>query len=95
MRIVEIQTQVAEYYHLKLVDMQSRDRKWRVSRPRQIAMYLCRELTNRSYSEIAQAFGKGDHTTVIHGVREVGTRIQQDTTVAEAVAAIRRRLNEG
>lgn len=94
MRIVEIQSQVAAHYKLEMSDMKSRSRKRRVVRPRQIGMYLCRELTNKSYMEIARAFAK-DHSTVMSGVAEIGIRMGWDEELADDVAAIRQRLNGG
>lgn len=68
--ISEIQAEVARHYHLKQSDMSSPARFREVARPRQVAMYLCRELTPRSLPEIGRKFGR-DHTTVIHALRQI------------------------
>lgn len=61
---------------------------------RQIAMYLTREITGRSYPEIGRAFGNRDHTTVIHAVRLVKKRIAEDPQVAEEIAAFVKALSQ-
>lgn len=91
MRIVEIQATVVEHFGLTMYDMRSISRKWDVVRPRQIAMYLCRELTDRSYPEIARAFAK-HHSTVMSGVWDVGRRLTFDPELIDTVEAIRKRL---
>lgn len=95
MRINEIQRQVIAHFFLTMDDMHSSSRKRRVVRARQIGMLLCRELTKSSYPEIAFAFGKEDHTTVMHGVRRIVKLMATNEDVAEAVAVIRKRLNGG
>ena len=66
-----IQRVVAEYHNIKLNDMLSGRRSRSISRPRQVAMALAKELTNHSYPEIAEMFGGRDHTTIMHGCRKV------------------------
>lgn len=66
-----IQKTVADYYKIKVAELFSRRRTRAIARPRQIAMWLCREVTALSYPEIGSAFGGRDHTTVIHAVRTV------------------------
>ena len=67
----EIQKKVTEYYNLRIADMHSVRRTKAIARPRQIAMYLSKKLTTRSYPEIGKSFGGRDHTTVIHAVKKV------------------------
>jgi len=69
--IIEIQKKVAKYFDIKLSDMSSAKRARCIARPRQIAMYLCKQLTIRSLSEIGRKFGGKDHTTVMHAVKKV------------------------
>lgn len=66
-----IQKTVADYYKIKVAEFFSRRRTRAIARPRQIAMWLCREVTTHSYPEIGSAFGGRDHTTVIHAVRTI------------------------
>ena len=66
-----IQKTVADYYKIKVAEFFSRRRTRAIARPRQIAMWLCREVTSHSYPEIGSAFGGRDHTTVIHAVRTI------------------------
>jgi chromosomal replication initiator protein len=66
-----IQKYVADYYDLKLVDLKSRNNSKSVAMPRQIAMYLCKSLTNASLPEIGRSFGGKHHSTVIHSIRKV------------------------
>jgi chromosomal replication initiator protein len=69
--IEEIQKTVAEYYRVKLADLLSKKRTRVIARPRQIAMWLCKEVTSFSYPMIGEAFGGRDHTTVIHAFKTI------------------------
>jgi chromosomal replication initiator protein len=69
--IDSIQKFVAEYYHLKLIELKSKNNSKSVALPRQVAMYLCKALTNASLPEIGKSFGGKHHSTVIHSVRKV------------------------
>jgi len=73
-----IQTAVADYFGIETEDLVSQKRTKALVQPRQIAMYMCRELTAMSYSDIAQAFNRGDHTTVIHACRQIEKIIEKD-----------------
>ena len=66
-----IQKRVADYYNLKLVDLKSRNNSKSIATPRQVAMYLCKELTRASLPEIGRSFGGKHHSTVIHSIRKV------------------------
>ena len=66
-----IQKYVADYYRLRPNDLKQRNNSKSISRPRQIAMYLCKTLTNASLPEIGRSFGGKHHTTVIHSIRMV------------------------
>jgi chromosomal replication initiator protein len=69
--IDNIQKTVADYYKIKVADLFSKKRTRAIARPRQLAMWLCREVTSRSFPEIGEAFGGRDHTTVIHAVKTI------------------------
>ena len=90
--IDEIQRKVAEHFNLRLSDMHSSRRARNVARPRQIAMYLAKQLTSRSLPEIGRKFGGRDHTTVMHAVRKVEELIDGDAQIAQDTDVIRRAL---
>ncbi len=73
----------AEYYKIKGSDLLSKRRNRSVARPRQVAMSLCKELTNHSLPEIGEAFGGRDHTTVLHACRTIKAMIESDPDIAE------------
>ncbi|MFM0325477.1 chromosomal replication initiator protein DnaA [Caballeronia glebae] len=70
--VENIQKTVADFYNIKVADMYSKKRPANIARPRQIAMYLAKELTQKSLPEIGELFGGRDHTTVLHAVRKIG-----------------------
>jgi len=90
--IEDIQKRVAEHFRIRLGDMHSPRRARAVARPRQVAMYLCKQLTTRSLPEIGRKFGGRDHTTVMHAVRKIDELRQADTTLNEDVELLRRML---
>ena len=90
--IEEIQKRVAEHFNIKLSEMSSARRSRAVARPRQVAMYLAKQLTQRSLPEIGRKFGGRDHTTVMHAVRKVDELRGSDATFAEDVELLRRML---
>jgi len=90
--IDEIQKKVAEHYNVRLADMSSARRARAVARPRQVAMYLAKQLTQRSLPEIGRKFGGRDHTTVMHAVRKVEELCTIDRSFAEDVELLRRML---
>lgn len=67
----EIQRVVADYHSVKIIDLKNRDNSKRVALPRQIAMYLCREILKASLPEIGRGFGNKHHTTVLHSIRKI------------------------
>lgn len=69
--VENIQKTVADFFHIKVADMYSKRRPANIARPRQIAMYLAKELTQKSLPEIGELFGGRDHTTVLHAVRKI------------------------
>jgi len=78
--VENIQKTVADYYKIKVADMYSKKRPASIARPRQIAMFLAKELTQKSLPEIGELFGGRDHTTVLHAVRKIAAERQ---TVSE------------
>jgi len=88
----EIQKRVAEHFKIRISDMSSARRSRAVARPRQVAMYLSKQLTSRSLPEIGRAFGGRDHTTVIHAVRKIEELVKGDTAFAEDVELLTRML---
>ena len=75
--VENIQKTVADFYKIKIADMYSKKRPASIARPRQIAMYLAKELTQKSLPEIGDMFGGRDHTTVLHAVRKISSERQQ------------------
>jgi len=90
--IEEIQRRVAEHFNIKQADMQSPRRARQVARPRQVAMYLAKQLTTRSLPEIGRKFGGRDHTTVMHAVKKVEELCAADATFLEDVDLLKRML---
>lgn len=90
--VEEIQRRVAEHYNIRLSDMIGPKRVRTLARPRQIAMYLCKQLTSRSLPEIGRRFGGRDHTTVMHGVKRIEELRAQDGQIAEDLELLRRTL---
>ena len=90
--IEEIQRRVSEHWNIRLTDMSSARRARNVARPRQVAMYLAKQLTSRSLPEIGRKFGNRDHTTVMHAVQRVGELMERDAAFAEDVELLRRML---
>jgi chromosomal replication initiator protein len=89
--IDEIKQKVAEHFNIRLRDMESERRSRAVARPRQVAMYLCKQLTARSLPEIGRKFER-DHTTVIHAVRKIESLMETDKALAEDVEMLRRMM---
>ena len=90
--IEEIQKRVAEHFNIKQSEMTSARRARAVARPRQVAMYLAKQLTSRSLPEIGRKFGGRDHTTVMHAVRKVEELRSTDSSFSEDVDLLRRML---
>ncbi len=81
--IENIQKTVAEYYKIRISDLHSNSRSRSITRPRQVAMALSKELTNHSLPEIGNAFGGRDHTTVLHGCRKIAELRESDSKIDE------------
>ncbi|WP_323779585.1 chromosomal replication initiator protein DnaA [Leisingera sp.] len=90
--VEEIQRKVSEYYNIRMSDIIGPKRLRSYARPRQVAMYLCKQLTSRSLPEIGRRFGGRDHTTVMHGVKRIEELKTTDGQIAEDVEMLRRSL---
>lgn len=90
--VEEIQKAVAGYHALTPADLLSRSRARDIVRPRQQAMYLCREITNRSFPDLARRFGNRDHTTVLHACRRIAELCAADPSVRAEIEELRRHL---
>lgn len=90
--IEEVQKKVAEHFSIRLADMHSAKRTRAVARPRQIAMFLSKLLTDKSLPEIGRQFGGRDHTTVVHALKKIDELMQSDVSMAEDVELLRRLL---
>ncbi|SEW41123.1 chromosomal replication initiator protein DnaA [Cognatiyoonia koreensis] len=90
--VEEIQRKVSEHYNIRLSDMIGPKRVRSYARPRQIAMYLAKQMTSRSLPEIGRRFGGRDHTTVMHGVKRVEELMVIDSQIADDIELLRRAL---
>ncbi|GAB4396565.1 MAG: chromosomal replication initiator protein DnaA [Rhodoferax sp.] len=90
--VENIQKTVADYYKIKVADMYSKKRPASIAGPRQIAMYLAKELTQKSLPEIGELFGGRDHTTVLHAVRKIAAQRQQDTELNQQLHVLEQTL---
>ena len=90
--IEEIQRKVAEHYNVRLSDMIGPKRLRTIARPRQVAMYLAKQMTSRSLPEIGRRFGGRDHTTIIHGIRKIEELMAADHQLADDIQLLKRLL---
>jgi len=90
----DIIEQVAEYFRLEKGDLLSRSRKQTVAQARQIAMYLCRELTDESYDHIGSRFGGRDHSTVIHAYRKIEDGLESDPELQDDISSLQSNLQD-
>ena len=90
--IEHIQKKIAEHFDLRLADMTSKRRPENIAFPRQVAMFLAREMTEISLSAIGDAFGGRDHGTVLHAWRVVRDRMEVDATVRQQVNYLEKQL---
>ena len=86
-----IQKQVCNHFMVKDSDLKSTRRDRNIARPRQIAMYLAKELTSKSLPEIGIAFGR-DHSTIIHAIRTIESLIKTDAEIAQSVEFLKRSI---
>ena len=90
--VENIQKTVADFYKIKVADMYSKKRPASIARPRQIAMYLAKELTQKSLPEIGELFGGRDHTTVLHAVRKIAGERAKDTELNQQLHVLEQTL---
>jgi chromosomal replication initiator protein len=90
--IEEIQRKVAEHYNVRLSDMIGPKRLRTIARPRQVAMYLSKQMTSRSLPEIGRRFGGRDHTTIMHGIRKIEELMAADGQLVDDVQLLKRLL---
>jgi chromosomal replication initiator protein len=88
----DIQEAVCAQFHVKMSELKSRRRSKTLVHPRQIAMYLCRELTDASYPEIGRQFGGKDHTTIIHACRQVSKAKEADTAMHTTLETLKEHI---
>jgi chromosomal replication initiator protein len=93
--VEDIQKLVANYYNIRVHDMKSRVRKRNIAYPRQIAMYLSKELTRLSMPEIADKFDKKDHTTILYAHRKIQAEIEQNQEFADEINRLIQLLKQG
>ena len=87
-----IQQKVCEHYNIRISDLVGPKRLRAYARPRQVAMWLCKQLTSRSLPDIGNRFGKRDHTTVLHGVKRIEELRHKDSQIADDLELLRRAL---
>ncbi len=90
--VEDIQKRVSEHYNIRLADMHSPRRARAVARPRQVAMYLAKVMTEHSLPEIGRKFGGRDHTTIMHGIRRIEELVVSDRALREDVESLKRAL---
>ncbi len=90
--VENIQKTVADFYKIKVADMYSKKRPASIARPRQIAMYIAKELTQKSLPEIGELFGGRDHTTVLHAVRKIGDERRKDADLNQQLHVLEQTL---
>jgi chromosomal replication initiator protein len=88
-----IKDTVARYYNIRIDEFKSKKRNREISYPRQIAMYLCRELTDMSLPKIGDEFGGRDHTTVIHAYDKITEDIETNPETRRAVSELKRNIS--
>lgn len=92
--IDQIQRKLSDYYDIRLADMKSPRRPKAIAFPRQLAMYLSRSMTGRSLSEIGEAFGGRDHTTVIHACQKVGKQLTSDKQLSATLSYLEKEIRQ-
>ena len=88
--ITRIQRIVAEYFQISVEDIRSKKRNSNISNPRQIAMYLCRNMTEESFPKIGIEFGGKDHSTVMHSVEKIEKELKENKDLANIIEKIKK-----
>ncbi|NOT39941.1 MAG: hypothetical protein HOP13_05560 [Alphaproteobacteria bacterium] len=89
-----VKRQVAERYGVSQTDLESKSRKREVVRPRQIVMYIARQLTDQSFPQIARRLGPRDHSTILHGDRLIARMVAEDSAFAAEMEALKRSIRD-
>lgn len=92
--IIDVLRAVSRHYKMSIANIVSERRTKDITRPRMVAMYLCRELTPRSYPQIGRMMGNRDHTTVMHGANKISSLIAIDSELSTEVEAIKTKIME-
>jgi chromosomal replication initiator protein len=92
--IDHIQRKTAEFFAVKLSDMRAKNRTKAIAFPRQIAMFLARQLTHSSLAEVGRAFGGKDHTTVIHAVEKIESLLQEDPKLRRTIDTLTQAITQ-
>jgi chromosomal replication initiator protein len=92
--IDQIQRKLSDYYDIRLADMKSSRRPKAIAFPRQLAMYLSRSMTGRSLSDIGEAFGGRDHTTVIHACHKIGQQLTSDKQLSATLSYLEKEIRQ-
>lgn len=92
--IIDVLRAVSKHYGMSIANIISERRTKNITRPRMVAMYLCRELTPRSYPQIGRMMGNRDHTTVMHGAQKIASRIATDPELSTEVETIKAKILE-
>jgi chromosomal replication initiator protein len=87
-KVADIQASVSQFFNIPLLEMKSARRSREYARPRQIAMYLAKQVTPKSYPEIGRLFGNRDHTTVMHACRQIEKLRREDPEMDEIVEVL-------
>jgi len=87
-----IQKTVSDYFGLKVAELKSRKRTKEVAFPRQVAMYLCKQLTELSLADIGNGFGGKDHSTVIHACKQIRNKMESNVEIGRKVRGLTERI---
>jgi chromosomal replication initiator protein len=94
MSIEQVQRVVADYFHLSHIDLKGKKKTKNIVNPRQIAMYLARDMTGYSLTEIGEAFGGRDHATVIHSCDKIENQLRTDPNLEPILQNLQRQIRE-
>jgi len=92
--IDQIQRKLSDYYDIRMADMKSSRRPRAIAYPRQLAMYLARNMTRRSLNEIGEAFGGRDHTTVLHACQKIENQIIIDKHLHNTLSYLEKEIRQ-
>ena len=84
---------VAEHFGITAADIISSKKSRNIAHPRQICMYLCRELVNTSLKDIGQKLGKRDHSTILHGCNKIADDLKTDTSLQSVIDVLKKKIN--